>query len=443
MTGWREPKLSVRARARWEIRGEAPGSQDVMHGDALASTCDVNERAHARQIFRRDNVTRRGIRYGVLMGGLMLTAAPVVTWAAAPTSGPVLTVAPSTIQFELQRDKFFQDRSDPGTAEGTLLVSNTATRPAKGVTVTGFFSDGQSASPTLATPDVKIPGGQTVPITVSMTWSHDLEDTGTLIVDADRAPPVSVAFQIKETVPGSVLFRVVLWSGILAALTCIVAHFAISWGLRPPGTKPPTLKSEIDPVQTWTFSGSWASNITALGAVLGTVLAATGFLTDVIPGISTGMFVAMSLLFGFLVLIAPVIFTAMYDRAGKPSYAGLLTAATFTLWAAIGELSSVAQLTARAGLSPSLQQVPWVVVIGLILVLGAYTRTSIVQVLHRKGSTASSRKKATAAAKAKAAEIDIPLDPRTRSEAVHAVVDAAVDAVVDELEMPVGTSAML
>jgi len=343
-------------------------------------------------------------------------------------------VAPSTVQFEVHRDKFFQDRSDPGTATGTLLVANASSRPAKGITVTGFFSDGESAAPTLAEQKVKIPGGETVPITVSMTWSHDLEDTGTLVVGAANAPPVSVPFQIKEVVPGGVLFRVLLWSGILALFTCLVAHFAIYWGLRPPEIKRPNLGSEIDPVQTWTFSGSWASNITALGAILGTVLAATGFLTDVIPGISTGMFVAMSLLFGFLVLVAPVIFTAMYNRAGKPSYVGLLTAATFTLWAAIGELASAAQLTARAGLSSSLQLVPWIVVILLIVVLGAYTRTSIVQVLHRK-SKAASKARATAAAKAKAAEIDIPLDPRVLSE--------AVDAAVDELDAPMGTSALL
>jgi hypothetical protein len=377
-------------------------------------------------------VSHRGIRCLLLAAAVTLVATPTMAWGAAPSSGATLTVAPSTIQFEVRRDKFFQDRSDTGTATGTLLVSNTGTRPVT-ITITGYFSDGESASPQPTTPELRIPGGQSSPITVSMTWSHDLENAGTLIVDSNKTPAVSVPFVIKEVVPGRVLFDVLLWSAILGALTCIGAHFAIRWGARPPNTNPPKLTDEVEPAQTWSFSGSWASNLTALGAILGTVLAATGFLTDVVPGISTGMFVAISLLFGFLVLVAPVIFVAMHDRSGKPSYLGLLVAATFTLWAAIGELASVAQLTARAGLSPSLQAAPWIVVAVLMIVLGAYTRTSIAQVIHR--SKARTRQRARAAAEAKAAEIDIPVPP--------AAIKQVVDAAVNEIDFPLGTSAML
>ena len=61
---------------------------------------------------------------------------------------------------------------------------------------------------------------------------------------------------------------------------------------------------------SWSFSSSWLTNVTALGAVLGTVLGATGFLADVLPGTDTGRFTGLSVLFGAFVIAAPIVYSA-------------------------------------------------------------------------------------------------------------------------------------
>lgn len=180
--------------------------------------------------------------------------------------------------------------------------------------------------------------------------------------------------------------------------------------------------------------GSWASSLTALGAALGTVLAATGFLTDVVAGLSTGMFAAMSLLFGFLVLLGPVLYTAFHNRDGEPTYVRLLIAAGLTVWAAIGELITAAQLVSRAGLGQGAQVVPWIVATVATLLLGAYTRTSIAQVLRRKAvRKRAAQASGVAAARAQGAAAGVP----------DAALTAAVDAALEEVNLPITGSAML
>src|SRR5438874_1354013 len=60
----------------------------------------------------------------------------------------------------------------------------------------------------------------------------------------------------------------------------------------------------------WSFSDSWASNLTALGALLGTILAASGVIPKGASPLSTRGLAGLSLLFGFLVLLAPVLYSA-------------------------------------------------------------------------------------------------------------------------------------
>jgi hypothetical protein len=134
------------------------------------------------------------------------------------------------------------------------------------------------------------------------------------------------------------------------------------------------------------------------------------------------------------VLLGPVVYMAFHDRDGEPTYIGLLLAAGLTVWAAIGELVTAAQLVARAGLSPDAQIVPWIVVIVGILLLGAYTRTSIAQVLRRRAvRKRSAQLSGIAAAQAQPGAASIP----------DAALTAAVDAALEEVNLPVTGSAML
>jgi hypothetical protein len=99
---------------------------------------------------------------------------------------------------------------------------------------------------------------------------------------------------------------------------------------------------------SWDFSKSWASNITVVGAILGTVLSAKVLPTPTTVVDSPNGYTALSLLFGALVVVAPLLFTTL--RSGKPDpkgpvYTGygwgFLLASCVTLWAVIGELATV------------------------------------------------------------------------------------------------------
>jgi hypothetical protein len=64
------------------------------------------------------------------------------------------------------------------------------------------------------------------------------------------------------------------------------------------------------PSSDWTFSGNWTTSVSALGAVLGTVLASTGVLTDIVPGLDTGRLLGTSILLVALLLLLPLIYTS-------------------------------------------------------------------------------------------------------------------------------------
>jgi hypothetical protein len=110
-----------------------------------------------------------------------------------------------------------------------------------------------------------------------------------------------------------------------------------------------TLGSRLGPPD-WDFSASWASSITAIGAILGTILGASVLPGD--PRFLTGdAYTGLSLGFGILVVLAPFIFVATRTKSGdaddgSPIYEGyvwaFLVASAVTLWAVFGELTTLA-----------------------------------------------------------------------------------------------------
>lgn len=123
------------------------------------------------------------------------------------------------------------------------------------------------------------------------------------------------------------------------------------WPGRLFGDKPRSwlgrLLGEVNAPDAWSPQGSWTTNITAVGAVLGTVAGTTNVLQSYIP--NSGAFVAVSLVFGGAAVLAPVIYAALAtsvsitDPGGAESGAlgtvgGLLLAAIFTLFGFFGEI---------------------------------------------------------------------------------------------------------
>jgi hypothetical protein len=187
---------------------------------------------------------------------------------------------------------------------------------------------------------IQVDPNQALLQSVHFTWKKDDPATGMLVLNQASGPVVTVPFQVVEVVSAWVLLEAL---GV-AVVMAIVIMLLVERRLRKP--TPP--RPELEPGPTWTFKDSWATNATAMGAILGTVLAATGFLTEIMPGLSTGMFAGFALLYLFLVLAAPVVFQAFY-KDNKPTYRGLLLAGGVVVAAVIGEITTTAILIVRGG----------------------------------------------------------------------------------------------
>lgn len=87
----------------------------------------------------------------------------------------------------------------------------------------------------------------------------------------------------------------------------------------------------------WDFSGSWASNLAAIGAVLGVVIGASTSLPS--PDLPQAAIV-LSVLFGALTVLGPIAYSALQaNQAGalEGTVGGFYLACGLTLWAALGE----------------------------------------------------------------------------------------------------------
>jgi hypothetical protein len=112
----------------------------------------------------------------------------------------------------------------------------------------------------------------------------------------------------------------------------------------------PRLSAKLGEVN-WSFTDSWATTLTALGALLGTILSTAGVLPKSTKLLSTSALGGLNLLFGLMVLVAPLLFSSFARVRSKntdddePSYQGtvwaFLAACILTLWAVIGELATI------------------------------------------------------------------------------------------------------
>jgi hypothetical protein len=101
----------------------------------------------------------------------------------------------------------------------------------------------------------------------------------------------------------------------------------------------------------WSFTDSWASTLTAAGALLGTILATSGILPENAEPLTSTALAGLNLLFGALVVVAPLLFSAFQRPVAPvaddeaPRYKGyvwsFLLACTFTVWAVVGELATL------------------------------------------------------------------------------------------------------
>lgn len=326
-----------------------------------------------------------------------------------------LSVAQTSVSMQVVRNGLFATRATSNQATGSLLVSNTGATDLSGVKITAYYSDGVKIADTNfwygspgATRDSAVSAfgvsaNGSVPISLHFTWTMMNMAAGWLVVTdtTGHNGPVTVPFQVEEVVPGAVLRAVAEWAGLVAVIVVVIVALTLRLQRKP---------RKITEGPTWSFHDSWATNLTALGAVLATILAASGFLSDVLPGVSTGTFLGFSLLYGLLILIAPVVFQALSLWSGEPNYWGLLVAGGIVLWATMGELAT-AVILVNQGWLPGWGV--WTIFVAGAAALACYVRASILPVIAPAppatvdvGAAATSAA-ATAAAMATAFDVSV------------------------------------
>lgn len=145
-------------------------------------------------------------------------------------------------------------------------------------------------------------------------------------------------------------------SVLVASLAASFALVVVAW--RRDRDPRRVLGLDVDDL-TWDFSKSWGSNLTLVGAVLSTVLAAKILpMSQTTPATSKTVlatpddYTALGLVFGILVVLAPFVFVALrkgdLNSKGKAEYHGFgwtfLLASFVTLAGVIGELVTVGLL---------------------------------------------------------------------------------------------------
>jgi hypothetical protein len=188
-----------------------------------------------------------------------------------------------------------------------------------------------------------------------------------LVARVSGAAPATLDVAVSaKPKPGPSVAWVLLAPLVVAAILMIVLGFVLDGGTV--GTV------DLD------FSKSFATTLTAIGALLGTILSA-GLIDDTAAPISKTGFQALNLTFGVLVLIAPLCFLVFQIRKeatekgvkvshySGPSWA-MLVASGVTLWAVLGQIWTIYLLLGEVDASGDISSLS-ITVIQVALGIGA------------------------------------------------------------------------
>jgi hypothetical protein len=169
----------------------------------------------------------------------------------------------------------------------------------------------------------------------------DTNGAGQLVARGDGVSPGSVPVSIG---PEPNVVRGVddaLWIPAVLAVVLFVASLVIAGGS--------TDFTRLIPTVGFDFGKSFATTLTAVGAVFGTVLGA-GVLPEETTTLSREAFTALNVLFGVAVVIAAVIPAVSQKDGGTNTRLGLFwLGAVITVWAVLGELLTLWLLVGELG----------------------------------------------------------------------------------------------
>jgi hypothetical protein len=229
-----------------------------------------------------------------------------------------------------------------------------------------------------------------VNLEVSVDESEGAETySGHLVAEAEGIAPATrplkvVPVRLPPLGAGWLIYPTLLAAAVLVGIRTFTL----------PGS-PGLLDRPMGPVD-WDFGKSWASTLTTVGALLGTVLSA-GVLPGDTQSLSKPAYAALNLFFGMLILIAGFVYTATRRPKETTNTSGVkqvqyqghvwsfLLASFVTLWAVLGELVTLWFLLTEIGVQGTLSRGPLHIFQGVLLLAGLlalfYAWRSIAQIV--------------------------------------------------------------
>ena len=288
-----------------------------------------------------------------------LAAAALVLAAAASAAPPVTVLSPMTLTVQA---------AEPTTE--TLTVRNDGSSVST-LQLTSMLDAGSAqVQPT----QVTIPAFGVKAFQVTITADrNDRSANGQLVLTAPGAPPAAVPVVIEPEQSRSWSAALLIFVPLLGAAVLVIVRLRTVDHRGPFGPA------------NWDYSESWATSLTLVGALLGTVLGA-GVLPDNLDLFSKAGYAGFNVLFGMLVVVAPLVYAAGQRRIKdsedkKQQYQGttlaFALASIVTLWGVFGELATIGLLyreIEKAGeLNTFLVAVSWGVLSLVFLVTVLYS----------------------------------------------------------------------
>lgn len=189
------------------------------------------------------------------------------------------------------------------------------------------------------------------------------------VIDPSGVAPTTEVFKVERLISLTYLWLPILL-GAGFALVFLATRY-VAWKIRSLD-----LRKAIYPPPSWTFGGSWVTVVSVLGAVLTTILGASGLIADLFPNTDVQRFGVLNLVFGGIVLLGAMVYAALskvgqvgdVDRPlgiyGTPQ--ALLFASTVTLFGVAGQLITLGEL---ASLSESRPPNVWAIIVAIVIVL--------------------------------------------------------------------------
>lgn len=302
---------------------------------------------------------RRGVAV-VALAGFFMSLGPAASAAQAADPVPALTiVAPEKPTLQVVK------ASDGRDAKVSVFA-----RPTGNETVSVTFSLLLPGAKVLtADPPEEFKAGAARAVNLLFHGWPKGASPSTVVLQATSAglPPAVVA-----VVPQRAVDMFLLWLPILIAFGAAVVAGSIVAVRALHG--PRSIEDKVVTEATWKWNDSWATNISAIGAIITLVLASSGFLQEVFPDLAVGRFTGLALLFGGAVIGAPAVYLGFGRALETPAVAAnpaavppiaassatvtpvgtvgsLIAATVVTLWGVFGQLALMGVLVDLANAS--------------------------------------------------------------------------------------------